>query len=159
MCLFKEFKRNFTNLMNHEKKTCGRDWPGENSSCKRKKKISQGWQVRGKSGQVCIWLNSLLRGVMKVVKTNLYLEKSPLKNIKRSKVKRGLKRYKVGKNRFQVMEESKWELFLLNALLSNFMISCVGTDYMHRYESRTHYQFLNSGSKQHVAVNIRNSLT
>ena len=44
---------------------------------------------------------------LKVVKTNLYLEKSPLKNIKRSKVKRGLKRYKVGKNRFQVMEESK----------------------------------------------------
>lgn len=72
-----------------------------------KKKISQGWQVRGKSGQVCICLNSLLRGIMKVVKTNLYLEKSPLKNIKRSKVKRGLKRYKVGKNRFQVMEESK----------------------------------------------------
>ena len=63
------------------------------------KKISQGRQVRGKSGQVCIWLNSLLRGMMKlkVVKTNLYLEKSPLKNIKRSKVKRGLKRYKVGK--------------------------------------------------------------
>ena len=71
------------------------------------KKISQGRQVRGKSGQVCIWLNSLLRGVMKVVKTNLYLEKSPLKSIKRSKVKRGLKRYKVGKNHFQVMEESK----------------------------------------------------
>ena len=43
---------------------------------------------------------------MKVVKANLYLEKSPLKSIKRSKVK-DLKRYKVGKNRFQVMEESK----------------------------------------------------
>ena len=30
---------------------------------------------------------------------------------------------------------------------------------MHRYESRTHYQFLSSGSKQYVSVNIRNSLT
>ena len=39
------------------------------------KKISQGRQVRGKSGQVCIWLNSLLRGVMKVVKRNLHLKK------------------------------------------------------------------------------------
>lgn len=49
--------------------------------------------MRGKSGQVCIWLNSLLRGVMKVVKTNLCLEKSPsLKSIKRSNVKRGFKK-------------------------------------------------------------------
>ena len=56
------------------------------------KKISRGKQVRGKSGQVCIWLNSLLRGVMKVVKTNLYLEKSSVKSIKRSKVKRGFKK-------------------------------------------------------------------
>ena len=39
------------------------------------KKISQGRQVRGKSGQVCIWLKSSLRGVMKVVKRNLHLKK------------------------------------------------------------------------------------
>ena len=48
--------------------------------------------MRGKPVQVCIWLNSLLRGVMRVVKANLYLEKSPLKSIKRSKVKKKVKK-------------------------------------------------------------------
>ena len=78
------------------------------------------------------------------------------KKIKRSKVKRGLKRYKVGKNRFQILEES--ELFLLNALLSNLWYLVLALN-MYWYESRTYYQFFSSGSKQHVSVNIRNSST
>lgn len=75
MCLFKEFKRNFTNLMNHEKKlTEGSD--RVKIAAVSEKKNSQGRQVKEKSVEVCIWLNNLLQGVMKVVKGNLHLKKN-----------------------------------------------------------------------------------
>lgn len=75
MCLFKEFKRNFTKLMNHEKKlTEGSD--RVKIAAVSEKKNSQGRQVKEKSVEVCIWLNNLLQGVMKVVKGNLHLKKN-----------------------------------------------------------------------------------
>ena len=117
--------------MNHEKKKAyGREWPGKNSSCKRK-----GRQVRGKPVQVCIWLNSLLRGVMRVVKANLYLEKSPLKSIKRSKVKRGFKKIQgreksfpsYGRVKMRTVSSKRPFVKLYDNYLVLALIICTGT--------------------------------
>ena len=61
--------------MNHEKKlTEGSD--RVKIAAVSEKKNSQGRQVKEKSVEVCILLNNLLQGVMKVVKGNLHLKKN-----------------------------------------------------------------------------------
>ena len=63
--------------------------------------------MRGKPVQVCIWLNSLLRGVMKVVKRNLHLKKISVEKHKEIESEERIKKIQGRENRFQVMEESK----------------------------------------------------
>ena len=84
--------------------------------------------MKGKSVQVCIWLNSLLRGVMKVVERHLYLEKSPLKNINRSKVKRGFKKIQGREKSFP--SYGRVRIVSSKRRFVELMISCVGTEHV-----------------------------